>query len=90
VYIENDEEADSSKQADIMLRRAWASAKEAGHGDAASGRNLLNMMARFVNKWEISGTNVIFYEADDTTPFLTVAVSASTAGEPIVGMNPPA
>ncbi len=87
-YIEDGTEAPASQLADIILRRNWDTALAAGHGDAETGRNLLAAISRFINRWAIVGTDLIIYGADGVTPYLTIAVSASTAAEPVVGMEP--
>lgn len=76
--------------ADHVLRRSWQTAHDSADGDTVTHRSLLGMMARQVNKWAVSGSNLLVYESDDESLFVTVVLSSVSSATPIVGMDPPA
>lgn len=76
-----------NKIADHILRRSWATAAASGDGDTKSFRSLLGAVARLVNRWNISGSTITFYEADDSTSLGTQALSTTAGVDPVTGAD---
>ena len=75
--------------ADFILRRSFASAVASGRGDSpAENRHLLGVIAHFVNKLYQDAGNLIATEEDDSTAYITRAVTPDAGGDPIAAVDP--
>jgi hypothetical protein len=79
--------AQMNKIADHILRRAWATAAASADGDTKSFRSLLGATAKLVNKVAVSGTDLLTYEADDSTTLGTQALTTDATADPITAMD---
>lgn len=76
--------------ADYIYRRAFGSARTSTRGDSpAEERNLLGMISQWVNKFGRSGTDLIGYREDDSTPHITRGFQSSPSAEVITELDPP-
>lgn len=76
-----------NKVADHVLRRSFATAAGSGDGDVKSFRSLLGAVAKQVNKVAIVASTLSVFEADDTTPLGTQAVTATPGADPISAVD---
>jgi trimeric autotransporter adhesin len=77
----------ANKIADHVLRRSWASAASSSDGDTKGFRSLLGAVAKLVNKLAVASDTLTIYEADDSTPVGTQAVTSSADAEVITGLD---
>lgn len=80
-------EADITKIADIVLRRATSNIEASSDGDALSLRSLYGMIAQGVHKTQISGASLTVTQSDDATVLGTRTITTDPASQPIVGLD---
>lgn len=78
----------ANKLADHIWRRTYANVRASANGDTVIFRSALGMLAHFINKWDLSGGNLVLKHEDDTSTFATIPVSTSAGAEPIIGKDP--
>jgi len=79
--------AQMNKIADHTIRRHAANARASSDGDTVDKRSLLGAISKLVNKVAVVATNLVAYEEDDSTPFLTQAISTDATADPIDGLD---
>lgn len=73
--------------ADYVQRRGFQAMIDSTRGDTKGFRSLAGAVAKLVNKIEVSGSDLIIYEDDDSTSLGTQAISSSSSAEVIIGLD---
>lgn len=79
--------AQMNKVADHVIRRNSATVRASSDGDTVDNRSLLGAVSKLHNKVAVVGTDLVAYEEDDTTAFLTQALTTNASAEPITSMD---
>lgn len=74
--------------ADHVLRRSVANARS-GSGDTIQEFSLLNAVLGVTGKVGPSGSNLIIYQEDGSTPAVTRPMSTSSSADPTTGLGAP-
>lgn len=74
--------------ADHVLRRSVANARS-GSGDTIQELSLLNAILGVTGKVGPSGSNLIIYQEDGSTPAVTRPMSTSSSADPTTGLGAP-
>lgn len=69
--------------ADHVIRRTAANVRASADGDVVNPRSLLGAVSKLTNKVGVVATNLIAYEEDDVTAFLTQAITTDATADPI-------
>ncbi len=87
VTINDLEATAANKIADHILRRSLSSALASSDGDTKAFRSLAGATSKLVNKIEISGADLIVYEADDVQQLGTQALTTDSTAEPVTALD---